>query len=109
MSALTEAIRRLQPDNLVFEKEARATKRAQRRLQAIALLGGQCLDCGDSFPDTPEVYEFDHTRGVKRTEIARLLYGSWKALAEELKKCDLVCANCHAKRTAHRRPGNRCE
>ncbi len=132
MSVLTDAIRRLQPKNLVpyrpkrwkgqaaYQKKRRqanlttikaqeADKRRTRKKQVIALLGGQCRDCGLIETEHIEVFEFDHVRGVKIKEIGKLFQGSWKTLASELKKCDLVCANCHHKRTAHRREINGCE
>lgn len=98
-----------QPANLVYPDLVRAEKRARTRQMAISLLGNRCLDCGFQDQAHPEVYEFDHVRGTKKYNIAELLYGRWGLLSIELKKCDLVCRNCHAKRTAHRRVGNRCE
>lgn len=61
-----------------------------------------CDDCGRNFPHF--VMDFDHVRGVKIDGIAsfrrRMM---WKALRDEIKKCDIVCANCHRVRT-HPRP-----
>ena len=44
---------------------------------------------------------FDHLPGtIKRSEISTLLYsGYWMILLDEIAKCELVCANCHAVRT----------
>lgn len=53
-----------------------------------------CLDCGGSFQ--PCQMDFDHTgESDKVANIARLAGGSTKLLVEELRKCHLVCANCH--------------
>jgi hypothetical protein len=58
-----------------------------------------CVDCRET---DPIVLEFDH-RTDKAFGIARGLRDrSWRALAEEMAKCDVVCANCHRRRTAHR-------
>lgn len=86
-----------------WSKKYHRDRRTTRRKQAIVLLGGRCLDCGDSFPDHPEIYDFDHARGTKKHNVSHLFTASsWKKIAEELKKCDLVCSNCHRVRTAAR-------
>lgn len=46
--------------------------------------------------------DFDHVRGVKRQGLSRLHGYSIEAILTEISKCDLVCANCHRKRTAAR-------
>jgi hypothetical protein len=48
--------------------------------------------------------EFDHRPGEKKLDnVYRVLkkYGLEKAM-EEIRKCDVVCANCHKHRTHHR-------
>jgi hypothetical protein len=59
-----------------------------------------CVDCGET---DPVVLEFDHVRD-KVMEISRMIAraGRWEAIVEEIAKCDVVCANCHRRRTAHR-------
>ena len=48
------------------------------------------------------VLEFDH-RGDKSFNIAKGLRDrGWDDLLEEIAKCDVVCANCHRRRTAVR-------
>lgn len=50
------------------------------------------------------VMQFDHARGLKDFDIAGgARYVSLQRLEEELQKCDVVCANCHAERTYQRR------
>lgn len=61
-----------------------------------------CADCGGFFPHY--VMDFDHVRGVKSGGIAQGARNWPKAkLAEEIAKCDLVCANCHRIRTFNRK------
>jgi hypothetical protein len=61
-----------------------------------------CLDCGKRFP--PYVMDFDHVTGTKSENIAYLASaGLTNRLQEELKKCVLVCSNCHRERTHQRR------
>ncbi len=58
-----------------------------------------CTDCGGWFH--PAAMTFDHLPGtIKRSEISTLLYSGYrKVLLDEIAKCELVCANCHAVRT----------
>jgi hypothetical protein len=58
-----------------------------------------CLDCKVKYPHY--ILEFDHRPGVKKVDIVyRVLkkFGrdaAWK----EVRKCDVVCSNCHKART----------
>ncbi|MBV8984655.1 MAG: hypothetical protein JO248_09480 [Acidimicrobiia bacterium] len=66
------------------------------RLLAAYFAEHPCVDCGES---DIAVLEFDHLRD-KRGDIARLVrQWSWSALLVEIAKCDVVCANCHRRRT----------
>ena len=66
-----------------------------RKVQAVAYLGGQCQDCGNVFH--PNVYDFHHLRD-KDVAWNKLRLRSWKRIQEELDKCALLCANCHRMR-----------
>ena len=65
-----------------------------------------CVDCGES---RPEVLELDHVSGQKmRTKDGKRTLGvsdlisrnySWTMIEEEIKKCEVRCANCHRIRT----------
>lgn len=56
-----------------------------------------CVDCGET---DIVVLEFDHQRD-KEMNVSRLVnsYG-WKRVQVEIEKCEVVCANCHRRRTA---------
>jgi hypothetical protein len=56
-----------------------------------------CVDCGEN---DPIVLEFDHVRGKKRGDIAALKQISQRAVEQEIKKCEVRCANCHRRKTA---------
>ena len=57
-----------------------------------------CVDCGEI---DPIVLEFDHVRGVKLANISRMIFqNGWDSIFTEILKCDVVCANCHRRRTA---------
>ena len=82
-----------------------ATKRKQLMLRAriVVLLEflttHPCVDCGET---DQMVLEFDHladklfpiSRGVRDR--------NWDSVLTEMAKCDVVCANCHRRRTARR-------
>ena len=83
---------------------AQARARQQRFLDWHRALKGNtpCADCGGSFHFA--AMQWDHLPGsTKITEIADLLRtGSSRKLREEIAKCELVCANCHAVRSYER-------
>ncbi len=57
-----------------------------------------CIDCGISHP---AVLQFHHrNRADKSFTIANVVSRatSIKQITREIKKCDVVCVNCHAKR-----------
>jgi Tat protein secretion system quality control protein TatD with DNase activity len=60
-----------------------------------------CIDCGEK---DIRLLEFDHVRGHKTANIARLLTQgrSWSTIEAEIAKCEIRCANCHRKRTSER-------
>lgn len=57
-----------------------------------------CTICGES---DIVVLEFDHLRD-KKHNIAVLIHGGWglNALKKEIEKCQVLCANCHRRKTA---------
>ena len=86
-------------------KEWAKKKAAAGRKQCNDLKNVPCKDCKGTFPHY--VMEFDHVpeRGRKRMEIARMagLGTGSPSFQRELKKCDIVCANCHKVRTHMRK------
>ena len=59
-----------------------------------------CIDCGE--PD-PVVLEFDHLRDKSFAVSYGLTTQRWQTVLDEIEKCEVVCANCHRRRTARRR------
>ena len=60
-----------------------------------------CTDCGVTYP--PYVMDFDHVRGDKLFTIGMSTQTKSKQqILDEAAKCDVVCANCHRKRTYER-------
>ena len=58
-----------------------------------------CADCGES---DPVVLEFDHLRDKKFNIGSALPYRNWESVLDEIAKCEVVCSNCHRRRTAKR-------
>jgi hypothetical protein len=66
-----------------------------RKKKVIDLMGGKCVKCG--YSRNYAALEFHHLDPSKK-EInisGNGIKGSWKRLMEELKKCVLICSNCH--------------
>lgn len=79
------------------------TERLRRERAALILeylRGHPCVDCGET---DPIVLEFDHLRDkiMDVTSLAKAGH-SWQAVLDEIAKCEVVCANCHRRRTAMR-------
>ena len=79
---------------------ATLVRRREKKDRIIQMLGGVCMDCGQSFPGRPEVFDLDHRDPFdKIAGVARLIGSRWETIADEVEKCDLVCANCHRTRS----------
>lgn len=85
---------------------AQAAERKRRmRLERTELLiayfrSHPCADCGET---DFVVLEFDHLADKEFDIGAALSYRNWASILAEMKKCEVVCANCHRRRTASRR------
>ena len=59
-----------------------------------------CVDCGET---DPVVLDFDHKDNTNKINDVSTLISkgySWNIIENEIKKCDIRCANCHRRRTA---------
>lgn len=64
-----------------------------KKIKAIKLLGGSCVDCGND-----EIVHlcFHHdSDDLKDGTITKFLNKRWSLLQKELNKCVLLCNNCH--------------
>lgn len=65
-----------------------------------------CTDCNKKFD--PVCMQWDHLPKYDKIEgVGKLARTTWskEKVLEEIKKCELVCANCHALRTKYRLKG----
>jgi hypothetical protein len=86
------------------QSKAAKRRRQQRARQFIHdyLSDRSCADCGEG---DRLVLEFDHV--VKKLAgVSGLVHAGWsiKRLQEEIGRCEVVCVNCHRRRTASRSP-----
>lgn len=90
------------PDHKVeYRKRALAQKERRAKWFLGQLVGKRCVDCGES---DIVVLQFDHTEQNKSFGIS-VGFRTGKsliAILAEMKKCEVVCANCHMRRTARR-------
>lgn len=99
--------RHYQENKPAYLAKAKIARRAMlervRPVMLAYLKDHPCQDCGET---DPIVLQFDHRDPSKKeTEVSALLRSgnSWKRIMREIVKCDVVCANCHTRRTAHQR------
>lgn len=85
----------------VMEKARKDNRERKARIRAYVhkVKDNPCVDCGVKYPFY--VMQFDHKGTDKKLFIVSRLM-SMEGVKKEIKKCDLVCANCHAERTYQR-------
>lgn len=77
--------------------------RTELREWLTELKNRPCQDCGQRYP--AYVMDFDHRDGSQKDDaISRMVTQRVlrKEIEKEIKKCDLVCSNCHRERTYQR-------
>lgn len=86
---------------VIRKNGARKKVERQRRVAALIdyLQDHPCVDCGEA---DPVVLEFDHLGDKSFTVAEGIKSRSWTAVLEEIEKCEVVCVNCHRRRTASR-------
>lgn len=79
----------------------KALIRSQLRTQLLAYLSDKsCVVCGMSDPRT---LDFDHLEQAEKSfGVAKAMSNimPWDVILQEIKKCQILCANCHRIRTA---------
>lgn len=80
-----------------YSKDSKKFWRNQIKARGVQALGGKCILCGQVYEDC--CFDFHHLEPTKKeftisqmnTNGAR----SWLNIRDELKKCTLLCSNCH--------------
>lgn len=84
-------------------KEVVAKRNKEIRLDIMTkvydfLSKNPCINCGE---DDITVLEFDHLRDkVKCVSDMMKRRNSWTVIQAEIEKCQILCANCHRRKTA---------
>jgi 5-methylcytosine-specific restriction endonuclease McrA len=78
-----------------YIKRAVVKRRNKVRSMALKVLGGHCMVCG--YNKCTDALEFHHRNpNIKEFSLSLdKLTRSWMRVEQELKKCILLCANCH--------------
>lgn len=86
------------PDAKRSDAYGRKTREHNAALIRRYLESHPCVDCGET---NPAVLDFDHLRD-KVTDISSMVRAgaTWSLIEEEIGKCEVRCANCHARKTA---------
>lgn len=85
-------------------KQNRRTRQDNRERLAAYKDGKPCADCGQKHRHF--VLEFDHRNPKTKEFTVSYANGkrySWKKIMAEIRKCDLICSNCHQTRTWERK------
>jgi hypothetical protein len=68
--------------------------REKRKIELISMLGGACKICG--YNKSHKVLEFHHLDPSKKNfSVAARINLAWHKIISEIKKCVLLCPNCH--------------
>jgi hypothetical protein len=84
---------------LYYQKNKKHQTKKRDWIRRWKQIYGKCIDCGIS---DWRVLEFDHVRGKKKFNIGDYQKYSMKVLKEEIRKCEVRCANCHRIKTMER-------
>lgn len=68
--------------------------RTRRKEKLVSIFGGKCVICG--YCKCIHALQFHHLDPQIKENNISTLYSNWQNLLDEVIKCILVCANCHA-------------
>ena len=79
--------------------ECQQNRGLERKKKLIEIAGGQCCDCG--YKRNIAALEFHHVNPEEKLfgiDLRKCSNLQWDRLVEEVKKCILICSNCHRER-----------
>lgn len=83
-------------------------KRSEKRRQLVRKFKDvPCTDCGVKYHYS--AMQFDHLKDKKFAVAVGKDHRAINKLLEEIRKCEVVCANCHAIRSWERKTGEKVE
>lgn len=96
-----DVIRNNKPEIKARQLQHNKNNRDDRRLKLTEYMKDKsCSICGESHRACLQFHHIDDKQ--KEFTVADAVRGaiSWKKILNEINKCDILCANCHAKETA---------
>src|ERR1700680_3692088 len=99
MKELQKATYKTEKGKKVFDESKQNIKQQKQSKLNDYLEKNPCIDCGTT---DIRVLQFDHVRDEKVLSISAMLarHFAWSKIEEEIKKCEIRCANCHHIKTA---------
>lgn len=96
-----QALKKHYQNNKEYYKRRNLKRKKANRVKVLTYLETHpCVMCGES---DPIVLDFDHIKPeTKEWTMARLIAEghAWERLEKEIDKCQVLCANCHRRKTA---------
>jgi 5-methylcytosine-specific restriction endonuclease McrA len=85
--------------HIAKRKNTARNRRKKHQLQLMQILAQSgCIACGER---DPIVLDFDHIANKEFGISVALRRGiRWSAIVQELQKCQILCSNCHRRKTA---------
>jgi len=72
--------------------------RNEREQKLHEMFNKSCSDCGIEHQH-PSFFDFHHINPKdKSREVKQIICGSWETLMKEVRKCVMLCPNCHRER-----------
>lgn len=80
-------------DNRERRQEVANKANQDRKREAVEAFGDKCFDCGMTYKQC--VYQFHHLDPKEKDINPSEAFKSPRKMWEELRKCVMLCANCH--------------
>ena len=97
-------LKSISPTYMLHGQSKRAKKRAAKwRLAQMIKKHRGCIDCGYNAHGV--ALQFDHVEDNKKASVSNLIRSDycWATIMNEINKCVVRCANCHAIITSQRK------
>jgi hypothetical protein len=76
------------------DQNAKCLKRLRNiKSRLVEYMGGVCKHCGNKYPDV--VFDFHHLDPSNKEVTTNLRNRSYESALKEVKKCIMLCSNCH--------------
>ena len=93
------AMTEIRPSFFGYQGEPKESRYYKRKIRCLLMLGAKCSHCG--YDEHPTVLQFHHKRPEEKKYNVTSIMSSmspldWENIGiNEVKKCELLCSNCH--------------